>query len=249
MTDKIRICAIIPVREGLISWGDAHRTLLSSIASPDVEITLVDLPSAPIKAINGSYDTQLVGLLQVQEVIKAEQAGYDAVATGCLDEPGVSAAKDAVNIPVVGEAEAAMHFASMVGRRFSFLLPGEASGNMRGGHGGLPIEDLARKYGFISKLASIRSVSSGGSLDFADPEEGLPQATLEQASLAVEEDGADAVIGYGSLDIIGYLTEHLDVPVIDPIQSAAIMAETLARLDLAQSKRAVPKRMHLATAS
>ena len=245
MTKKIRIYAIIPVRDGLISWGDAHRTLLSSIASPDVEITLADLPDAPIKAINGSYDADLVGPLQIQEVIKAEEAGYDAVATGCLDEPGVPAAKEAVTIPVVGEAEAAMHIASMVGRRFSFLLPGEESGSMRGGHGALPIEDLARKYGFISKLASLRSVSSAGSLDFADPAEGLPQATLEQARLAVEEDGADAVIGYGSIEIIGYLRQHLDVPVIDPIQSAAIMAETLARLRLAQSKRAFPKPAHL----
>jgi Asp/Glu/hydantoin racemase len=56
----------------------------------------------------------------------------------------------------------------------------------------------------------------------------------------MQEDGADAVIGYGSLDVIGRLQRELPIPVIDPIQASAMMAESLARLRIAQSKRAFP---------
>ncbi|MED5560072.1 MAG: aspartate/glutamate racemase family protein, partial [Acidobacteriota bacterium] len=168
-----------------------------------------------------------------------EQAGYAAVAMGCLDEPGVQAAKEALDIPVVGETEASIHMASMVGRRFSFLMPGETAGNQRGAYGSRCIEDLVRMYGFADKLASVRSVT-GKTLEFAARAESLPEAMLEQANLAMSEDGADVVIGYGSLSVIGQLQEQLPIPVIDPIQASAMMAESLARLRIAQSKRAYP---------
>jgi allantoin racemase len=94
-------------------------------------------------------------------------------------------------------------------------------------------------YGFADKLASVRSVT-GKTLEFAARNEALPEAMLEQANLAMSEDGADVVIGYGSLSVIGQLQERLPVPVIDPIQASAMMAESLARLRIAQSKRAHP---------
>ena len=40
--------------------------------------------------------------------------------------------------------------------------------------------------------------------------------------------------------MIGQLQEQLPIPVIDPIQASAMMAESLARLRIAQSKRAHP---------
>lgn len=239
MSEKIRIYAIIPVKNGLGAWREVHYELLSCIASPDVEITVADLPDAPIEAIGNAFDAQLVGLWHVKAALKAEQEGYHAVAMGCLDEPGVSAAKEALSIPVIGEAEAAMHFASMVGRRFTFLLPGPQAGKFRGGDGARCLEDIVRQYGFHGKLASIRSVPAG-TLDFAAQQENIPQAMLEQARLAVAKDGADVVIGYGGLDVIGFLQEHLDIPVIDPIQASAMMAESLVRLQIGQSRRAFP---------
>ena len=238
--ERIRICATIPVRGGLEAWGDVHRELLAPLARPDVEIVLKDLPEASLEAIGCSYDAELVAVLHIRAAQRAEEEGFHAVAMGCLDEPGVQGAKEALSIPVIGEAEASMHFASMVGRRFSFLMPGKTSGNQRGAYGSRCIEDVARTYGFADKLASVRSVS-GKTLEFAARDADLPEAMIEQAHLAMREDGADAVIGYGSLDVIGRLQRELPIPVIDPIQASAMMAESLARLRIAQSKRAFPK--------
>lgn len=236
MAHKIRIFKILPVLDGVAFWGDVQKGLLAPLARPDVEITEVDLSNAPIRAINTYYHTELVGMLQVEEAIKAEQAGYDAVVMGCLDEPGVPAAKEALNIPVVGEAEAAMHYASLVGRHFSFV-------------GGSPeargiVLDLVRKYGFTSKLASIRKIPAYP-LEFAAQKEGLREAMLIEARKAVEDDGADAIIGYGSIEGLRYLQEQLGVPVISPVQASVMMAESLVRLNITQSKRAYPKPMEL----
>jgi allantoin racemase len=239
MMETLRICAIIPVRNGLKAWGDVHRELLAPLARPGLEIVLRDLPEAPIEAIGCSYDAESLAMLHIQAAQQAEREGFHAVAMGCLDEPGVQGAKEALDIPVIGEAEAAMHFAGMVGRRFSFLMPGSAAGNQRGADGSRCIEDLARTYGFADKLASVRAVS-GKSLEFAGRDASLPQAMIEQGHLAMDEDGADAVIGYGSLDVIESLRRELPIPVIDPIQASAMLAESLARLQIAQSKRAFP---------
>ena len=227
--NQIRLYKILPVADGLKHWGKVHEELLAPILSAEVEVTQVDLPHAPIKSIGGAYYTEMVAMLQVEEAIRGEQLGYDAVVLGCLDEPGVPAAKEVLSIPAVGEAEAVMHYASLVGRRLSFLA------NSAGGNGVL--EDLVRKYGFLSKLASIRIVP-GYPLDFSAPPESLRQAVLAQAQLAVDNDGADAIIGYGGIEMISFLQTNLPVPVISPIQASVMMAESLVRLRLRQSKKA-----------
>ena len=239
MNKKIRILATIPNFEGLKSWGDVHRELFNTIQNPDVDITMADLPDAPIKSVSNAFDATMLGYLHAQLAIQAEKDGFDGVAFGCLDEPGLDAAREALSIPVVGDLEAAIHFASLVGRRFSFIIPGPIDGNLKGGYGAYLLEDSARKYNMLHKLASIRSVS-GGSLDFAAEDKHLPQAMLEQACKAVEEDGADAVIGYGSLRVFNYLAQNLNVPVIDPVRSAVILVESLIRVGLTHSKRAFP---------
>ena len=240
MKEKIRLYYILPLDSGLESWGEHTRQLMEAITGPGVGITLVDLPGAPVKTIMSTYHSDLVTPLCIAEAIKAERDGYDAVGVGCLLEPGITAMKEILDIPVVGDAEAAMHFASFVGRRFTFLLPGSRAGRLLGSDTAAGIEDLARKYGFVQKLASIRSVPAQ-SLDFASKRTGLPEAMLDQAQKAVEQDGADSIISYPTMDILCHLQENLQVPVIDPVQAFTMMAVSLVRLKVAQSKRAFPK--------
>ena len=85
MEKVIRLYKIMPVRDGLIEWGEVQKGLLAPLKSPCVQITEVDLPKAPIKEINSAYHVGLVGMLQVEAAIKAEEEGYDAVVLGCLD--------------------------------------------------------------------------------------------------------------------------------------------------------------------
>jgi len=236
---KIKILATIPGFDGMKSWGDIHLKLFNTIKNPDVEIKIADLPEANIKSVNNAFDTTNVGFLHTKTAISAEKNGFDGVAMGCLDEPGVDAAKELLTIPVVGECESAMHFASLVGRKFSFVVPGTITGSKRGADGAYLLEDLARKYGLIQKLASIRSVSTK-SLDYTKKKETLKNEMLLQAQKAIENDGADSIIGYGSLDLISFLQKNLLVPVIDPVRSGVIFVESLIRLGMTHSKRTFP---------
>ena len=229
--EKIRIYATIPHADGIAAWGKHHEEQFDRIFSPQVEVTIGDIPQAPIKTILSVYDAELVGHLHVEEALKAEAAGYHAIAMGCLDEPGVAAAKEALTIPAVGEAEASMHYASMAGRRFSFVGPD------------IP-PDLVRKYGFASKLASIVPVDAP-SLDYAAEKSTLPQDLLDASRKAIKDDGAEVIIAYGTLMVIDYLRAQLSVPVIDPVQSTVMMAEAMVRLRISQSKKAYPSPVSL----
>ena len=237
---KIKICATIPNLDGIKSWGKIHQEFFEEIRNPDVDITIADLPKAKIKSVSNAYDSTNLGFLHTELAIDAEKKGFDGVAMGCLDEPGVDAAKEILSIPVVGECEAAMHFASLVGRKFSFLIPGSITGSKRGGDGAYFIEDLARKYGLIQKLSSIRSVSAA-TFDYAKQKATLKNEMLLEAQKAIDEDGADSIIGYGSLDIITFLQRNLKVPVIEPVRSTVTFVESLIKLRLTHSKRTFPK--------
>ena len=64
---------------------------------------------------------------------------------------------------------------------------------------------------------------------------------LLQAQKAIDEDGADAIIGYGSLDLISFLQKNIKIPIIEPVRSTVTFVESLVKLGLTHSKRTFPK--------
>ena len=224
---------MIAVRAGLESWGAVTRELVDEITAPDVEVTIRDLPEAPVTSIMSAQDHDLVAPYNVQAAIRAERDGFDAITTGCLLDPGIEAMKEAVDkLVVVGDCEAVMHLGSLLGRRTSILLPNKTTSGLLTFN---VFEDLVRKYGFQDKLASIRGVQST-SLDFAAERDDLPEKMLEQARLAVKEDRADVVVGYGSLAVINHLRAHLAVPVLESVQCTLSLATELVRHRARQEK-------------
>ena len=217
---------MIAIRAGLESWGAVTRELVDEIVAPDVEVTIRDLPDAPVTSIMSAYDHDLVAPYNVQAAIQAEQEGFDAITTGCLLDPGIEAMKEAVDkLVVVGDCEAVMHLGSLLGRRICVLLPNKTTSGLITFS---VFEDMVRKYGFQDKLASIRAVQST-SLDFAAERDDLPGKMLEQARLAIRQDRADVIVGYGSLTVINHLRANLVVPVLESIQCTLSLATELVR--------------------
>ena len=217
---------MIAIRAGLESWGAVTRELVDEIVAPDVEVTIRDLPDAPVTSIMSAYDHDLVAPYNVQAAIQAEQEGFDAITTGCLLDPGIEAMKEAVDkLVIVGDCEAVMHLGSLLGRRICVLLPNKTTSGLITFS---VFEDLVRKDGFLDKLASIRAVQST-SLDFAAERDDLPGKMLEQARLAIREDRADVIVGYGSLAVINHLRANLAVPVLESVQCTLSLATELVR--------------------
>jgi allantoin racemase len=91
-------------------------------SSAEVEVGIVSVKATP-HYIGNAPDLLGLAVPPFLDAFRdAEKQGYDAVVPlGTLDL-GVDAGRSVVDIPVVGPAEAMLHIASMLGRRFGLLM-------------------------------------------------------------------------------------------------------------------------------
>lgn len=79
----------------------------------------------------------------LEGIIQAEKSGYDGVLIYCFSDPLLTEAKQAVNIPVVGLAQASLHLASFMGAKFGLIAISRESAARN--------EELISKYGLREK--------------------------------------------------------------------------------------------------
>jgi allantoin racemase len=130
------------------------------------------------RTIESAYDLALNAPDVISRCREAQSDAFDAV----VIDPGASGAKSAVSIPVVGEGEAAMHMASLLGARFSVVTVGDDT---------IPlVREAAVRVRLLHKLASVRKVNCGVR-DF-----GLDriEEAAAAAALAIMEDQADVLV-------------------------------------------------------
>jgi len=98
---------------------------------PTTQVEELYCPEAPLM-INDSESAKRVSPLVVAKARWAESQGYDAVVVGCAVDPGVSEAKRAVGIPVVGIGEVSRSVATLMGNKPAQIYPN-----------GIPVLELA----------------------------------------------------------------------------------------------------------
>lgn len=139
----------------------------------------------------------------------------NAIIVGCFGDPGVFALREALALPVIGLAEAAMREAARHGR-FAIVTGGAAWGPM--------LMRLARALDLADRLAVVEIVAATGAELAADPE--LAIASLADACARAAK-GVDAVILGGAAlagmaeTIASTLTPTLAVPLVDSVDAAA----------------------------
>ena len=161
----------------------------------------------------------------VLEALAENHEGCDAAIVAAFGDPGVFAAKEMMDIPVVGVSEAAFLCAWTQGKRYSIvcLTPRLRTWYM----------ECAAEHGLNGRMASARALTRPVP-DITRAKQDMADDVAEQCRLAVEEDGAEVVI-VGGGPIAGLAPEIADrvpVPLIDPIACAVGLAETLAGLGL-----------------
>ena len=119
-------------------------------ARPDAEISVVGLDRGPASLDSDGQVAMAVPDILVK-VCAAEAEGMDVVIINCGADPGLLPARELASIPVVGPAEAMMHLAAILGRRFSVVTMLEWDVLLN--------ERLARRYGLEGSLASVRPVN------------------------------------------------------------------------------------------
>jgi len=172
------------------------------------------------------------GLLEAAPRLEAQ--GFDAIIVGCFGDPGLSPARELVDIPVVGPGEASGHVAAQLGLRFSVLTVVEEV---------VPsIRRQMRSQGLEGYLADVRAVNVPV-LELRDRVDEV-LGTLEREARAALADGADALVlgcmTMGFLDAARALQERIGAPVVSPVLAALKTAETLVSLGVSSSRRAYP---------
>lgn len=169
----------------------------------------------------------------VDQIIKAEERGYDAVIIGCYCDPALREARGVVDIPVIGLSEASMSVAQMFGGRFAVVTVWDNY---------IPImEKNLRLYGW-EKRAITRCPIRSFTIDwekFIAAIEGRSDeivAEFEEVARSCIEDGADIIIvGCGYLGPVLTLLNYQEVggtnvPVIDCSSVGITTAESMAAL-------------------
>jgi allantoin racemase len=168
------IRVIVPVLHS-DELAEKARLEYQACASPGVELKVECVAKANgTYSIESEYDMALAQPEVMRLVREAEAGGADGCMITCFGDPGAAGAKELVSIPVVGEGEAALHFASLLGSRFTIMITQRELFPM--------MRKLAAQVGMAERLASVRAVGAGV-LDFGL--DCVPKA-VDQAAEAVE---------------------------------------------------------------
>ena len=197
-------------------------------AHPDTELFAVTA-SFGVSSVECYVDEYLAIPAVLKEIMKGETMGMDAYIISCFGDPGLQAAREITEKPVLGIAESAITAAKMISPNFSIVSVLDRALKVTA--------DVVANYGANSFCKSIRSTGLSV-LDFGkDPERGLA-ALAEQSRLAVKEDKAECVLlgCAGFVDFVEALNKELGVPVLDGVSPAVKFAEALVGMGLRTSK-------------
>lgn len=231
----MHIRVIVPVLDSVELVGKAEQEY-RSFAGEGVTVSAVPLRRGT-HSIECGFDSTLAAPEVLRLAQEAEADGVDACTIACFTDPGLWGARERVNIPIVGEGEAALHMAAMLSTRFTVMITER------------PFFSLIRKtvaqYGLSGHLASVRE--AGASV--MELNEGhLPRIIAECAD-AVRRDGAEAFVmgctGTGfdmALEVEQALGAEFGcyIPVIDPGKVALHFARAMVATGYRPSKLAYP---------
>lgn len=219
--------------EGLLELERRQR-ILQENAGENVVVHIRDNKEGP-DSIESAYEEYLSIPGTVKQVVQAEKEGYLGVIIGCFGDPGLDAARELVNIPVVGPGETSMLVASMLGHRFSIVTVLESV---------VPsLERLAKTTGIDSKLTSVRSADIPV-LELRKDPDTAKKRMLAEAEKARDQDRADVIVlGCMSMAFLGVsdeMQDRLGIPVVNPALVTLKVLESLISAHLTHSKKAYP---------
>lgn len=183
-------------------------------------------------------EAQIAGAIAL-DMLAEHADGCDAAIIAAFGDPGLAAAREMFDMPVVGMAEAAMLTACMLGRRFAIVTFAQALGPW--------YADCVASNGLTGRLAGIRMLD-GAFASVADVQGEKEALLVELANRAVVEDEADVVILAGAplAGLAAKVRDRIPVPVVDQMAAAVKQAEALVTLGVRKAtagtyRRPAPK--------
>lgn len=200
---------------------------LQRVKRPDCQVDVVNPELGP-EAIESAYDESRAVPEMLKLVRRAPEQGYDAVVIACFSDPGLDAARELVDIPVVGIQEASMYLAASLGSYFGVLTTLERRVPVR--------KRYAESLGLGGKMVAtpvlnIPVAETVGALDR------MRETAFAKAREAIAEGAEVLIMGCAGLgDWSREIQRELGVPIIDPNAAGLKLAESLVDMGLAHSK-------------
>ena len=165
----------------------------------------------------------VIGGLSVLDILAERHSDYDAAIVAAFGDPGLGAARELFDIPVVGLAEAGMLTACMLGGRFSIVTFSQALGPW--------YQECVDWHRLGGRCASIRMLD-GNFRSISDVQSEKAELLVELAMRAIDEDGADVIVLAGAplSGLARLVRDRIPVPVVDCAPAAMRQAATLAAL-------------------
>jgi len=206
---------------------DAIAEAARSAASPGTEIIGLT-PDFGAESCEGNFESYLAAIAVMDKIVRYE-GEYDAVIQAGYGEHGREGLQELLTVPVVDITEAAASTAMYLGRSYSVVTTLDRTVPL--------IEDRLILAGLHDRCASVRSSGLGVLELESDPDRAV-EAIAAEAQKAVEVDRAEVIVlGCGGMaELKDRVVELCGVPVVDGVQAAVQVAESLVRLELTTSK-------------
>jgi len=203
-----------------------------SYATADIEIGIIRVSASPYVKDVGATEIELAAPAFIEAYREAQKQGYDAaVPLGFLDI-GINGGRSAVDIPVVGACQSALHLGLQLGDRLGMVV---YSPDL------IPVmRTIVRRYGLEQHVVGI--AHSGFELtEIARHKDAMAEQFLISARSLIETAGAEVIIAAGITQCpvhmkADWLSAQLGVPVIEGIGASIRMAALLAGLSLRHSR-------------
>lgn len=229
-------------------YSEALRRILDRIKDPDTEIEVHG-----ITKIGGVADQfHYLDYLETGEVLEnvqtAVKRGFDAFLIGNIGDPGIRAAREIANMPVLGLCETALHTACMMGRNFSLVTINEKFTPR--------IIDNVERYGVMSKMAAVNRMKIDRilNLDAGFNNKTARKNIIGQFMKAAEanvEAGAEVIVPAGGV-VMALLAEagvhqaSRQTPILNGITALVKTAEAVVKMNRIMDGAWVSKRLYYA---
>lgn len=205
---------------------------LQTVLRPDTQLDMFAADSG-VPYIESSLEFYCSEVAVARKVVEVASKGYDAIVGTAFLDNGLDAARELVEIPVVGPAKTTLYMAATLANRYAVIVAA----------GDLPkhIWAFAKVLGVADRIVAISPLNCTVA-DFLRQEDDAVAMTVTLGRQLMEDQGAEAlVLGCGATTgLASRVTEKLGIPVLDPGLTAVKYAEMLVDLGLSHSKRTYP---------
>jgi allantoin racemase len=206
---------------------------LQTVLRPDTQLDMFAADSG-VPYVESSLDFYLTEVAVARKVVEVANLGYDAVVGTAFLDNGLDAARELVDIPVVGPAKTTLYMAATLANKFAVIMAA----------GDLPkhVWAFAKVLGVVDRIVAIQTLKCTVA-DFLHDEDNAVAMIVAMGRQLMEAQGAEAlVLGCGATTgLAARVTDHLGIPVLDPGLTAVKYAEMLVDLGLSHSKRTYPQ--------